>query len=115
MAVIAGNIPAMRAANAATATVPIVFAGGVEDPVQEGLVASLNRPGGNVTGVIFFGAKRLELLRQLVPKATTIGVIENPDPDTEGERHDVQAAAQAMRTPKTQPHYLHRWAGFYVH
>ena len=88
------------AAKAATTTVPIVFATG-SDPVKDGLVASLNRPGGNVTGVNFLGgalgAKRLELLRQLVPKATTIGVLVNPNRvDTEAERRDVQAAAQAI-------------------
>jgi putative ABC transport system substrate-binding protein len=99
-AVIAGNTVAMLAAKAATATIPIVFAGG-SDPVKLGLVASLNRPGGNVTGSMFFagvlGAKRLELLRQLVPLATTIGVLVNPDTDeTEAERRDVQAAAQAI-------------------
>jgi putative tryptophan/tyrosine transport system substrate-binding protein len=71
------------------------------DPVQEGLVASLNRPGGNATGVVFFssvlGAKRLELLRQLVPKETTFGVLVNPNiPETQAERTDVQAAAQAI-------------------
>jgi putative ABC transport system substrate-binding protein len=64
-------------------------------------VASLNRPGGNVTGVVFFGsvlgAKRLELLRQLVPTETTIAMLVYPNsPDTEAERRDVQAAAQAM-------------------
>jgi putative ABC transport system substrate-binding protein len=66
-----------------------------------GLVASLTRPGGNVTGVHFFlgvlGAKRLDLLRQFVPKATTIGVLVNPDsPNTEAERRDVQTAAFAI-------------------
>ena len=71
------------------------------DPVQDGLVTSLNRPGGNVTGVSFFssalGAKRLELLRQLVPSATTIAVLVNPDnPNTEADRRDVQAAALAI-------------------
>ena len=79
---------------------PIVFATG-GDPVRDGLVASLNRPGGNVTGVSFItavlGAKRLELLRQFVPKATTIGVLVNPNtPDTEADRRDVQAAALAI-------------------
>jgi putative tryptophan/tyrosine transport system substrate-binding protein len=77
VAVIVGNTDSAVAAKAATTTVPIVFATG-SDPVRDGLVASLNRPGGNVTGVAFFssvlGAKRLELLRQLAPRATTIAV-----------------------------------------
>jgi putative ABC transport system substrate-binding protein len=100
VSVIAGDNVAALAAKAATKTIPIVFAGG-GDPVQEGLVASLNRPGGNVTGVNFFagalGPKRLELLLQLVPKATTIAVLVNPNTtETEAERTDVQAAAQAI-------------------
>ena len=100
VAVIVGNTPAALAAKAATTTVPIVFAGG-GDPVTEGLVASLNRPGGNVTGVSFFsgvlGAKRLELLRQFVPRAMIIAMLVNPNtPVTEAERRDLQATAQAI-------------------
>jgi putative ABC transport system substrate-binding protein len=100
VAVIVGNIAPTLAAKAATTTVPIIFATG-SDPVQDGLVASLNRPGGNVTGVVFMtsmlGAKRLDLLRQLVPKATTIAMLVNPNnPNTEAERRDVQTAALAL-------------------
>jgi putative ABC transport system substrate-binding protein len=100
VSVIAGNSLAMLAAKAATATIPVVFASG-GDPVQQGLVASLNRPGGNVTGVVFItgtlGTKRLELLRQIAPKATAIGMLANPNTtETEAERTDVQAAAQAI-------------------
>jgi len=97
---IVGNFNSALAAKAATTTIPIVFASG-GDPVSDGLVTSLNRPGGNITGINFLGgelgAKRLELLRQLVPGATTIGVVVNPNrADTEGERRDVLAAAQAI-------------------
>jgi putative ABC transport system substrate-binding protein len=100
VSVIVANSIAAIAAKAATTTVPIVFAGG-GDPIEEGLVASLNRPGGNVTGVNFFvavlGPKRLGLLRQLVPQATTIAMLVNPNtPDTEAERSDAQAAALAI-------------------
>jgi len=100
VAVIVVNAPAAIAAKGATTTVPIVFMTG-SDPVKDGLVASLNRPGGNVTGVSFLagslGAKRLELLRQLVPRATTIGVLVNlTSRETEAERKDLQAAAQAI-------------------
>lgn len=92
--------PAGLAAKAATATIPIVFANG-GDPVAHGLVSNLNRPSGNVTGVTFFtaqlGTKRLELLRELVPKAGTIAVLvnqNNPPSVLDGTR--VQQAAQAV-------------------
>jgi putative tryptophan/tyrosine transport system substrate-binding protein len=97
VAVIVGNLVAALAAKAASTTVPIVFATG-GDPVKDGLVTNLNRPGGNVTGVSFFasmvGAKRLEQLRQLVPSTTTIGVLDGPD-RTE-DRGDVEVAARAI-------------------
>jgi putative ABC transport system substrate-binding protein len=100
VAVIVGNTPSALAAKAATKTVPIVFASGT-DPVRVGLVASLNRPGGNITGVSFLvgvlGAKRLGLLHKLVPKATIIAALVHPNSrETEAERSDLLAAAQAM-------------------
>jgi putative ABC transport system substrate-binding protein len=98
--VIVGNSLAARAAKAATTTVPIVFFSGI-DPVRDGLVAGLNRPGGNVTGVNFLStavaAKRLELLHQLAPKATTIAaLVHRNSPQAEAERRDLPPAAQAM-------------------
>jgi ABC-type uncharacterized transport system substrate-binding protein len=100
VAVIVANHMSALAAKAATTTVPIIFATG-SDPVADGLVTSLNRPGGNITGVSFLGstvgAKRLELLHQFVPKATTIAMLVSPGiRETEAERSDVQAAAQAV-------------------
>jgi ABC-type uncharacterized transport system substrate-binding protein len=100
VAVIVGNLNAAVAAKAATTTIPIIFASG-SDPVKDGLVASLNRPGGNITGVMFLvsglGAKRLDLLRQFLPKATLIAMLVNPGSvDTEAERRDVQEAAQRL-------------------
>jgi putative ABC transport system substrate-binding protein len=101
VAVIVGDTLSVIPAKAATTAVPIVFATG-GDPVRSGLVASLNRPGGNVTGVVFFGAvlgaKRLELLHQLLPRATTIAMLLNPDSlSSKPERIDVQAGADAIR------------------
>jgi len=100
VAAIVGNLNAALAAKAATTTIPIIFASG-SDPVRDGLVASLNRPGGNVTGVAFLvtglGGKRLDLLRQLVPKANLIAMLVNPGSiDTEAERRDVETAAQRL-------------------
>jgi putative ABC transport system substrate-binding protein len=99
VAVIVGNTVAAIAAKTATTAIPVVFYTG-GDPVEVGLVASLNRPGGNITGVSFFGnvlgAKRLELLRKLVPQATTIAMLVNPSPDAEPERRDVEATARAI-------------------
>ena len=99
-AVIVANNPGAQAAKAAATTIPVVFVTG-SDPVRDGLVASLNRPGDNFTGVVFIasvlGAKRLDLLRQLVPKATTIAMLVRPNTtETEAERIDVQNAAQAL-------------------
>jgi putative ABC transport system substrate-binding protein len=97
----ADGISAAFAAKAATATIPIVF-GVAEDPVRLGLVASLARPGGNLTGVNFLSselvAKRLELLRELVPAATRVAVLINPDnaASTETTSREVAAAARAM-------------------
>ena len=93
VAVIAGNNIAAIAAKAATTTVPIVFATG-GDPVRDGLVVRLSRPGGNATGVSFLGgtvgAKRLDLLRQAVPKAGTIALLVHPNtPEGVRERADV--------------------------
>jgi putative ABC transport system substrate-binding protein len=95
-----GNAPAL-AARAATARVPIVFVSG-GDPMKAGLVASLNRPGGNVTGVnlIFteLVPKRLELLHELVPKAARIAALVNPNyPDVDLQRRELQEAAGAIR------------------
>jgi len=90
----------VRVAKSATATIPIVFYAGA-DPVAQGFVTSLNRPGGNATGVSFFatalGGKRLGLLRELLPKAKTVTMIVNPsNPASAAQVNDLQDAAQTF-------------------
>jgi putative tryptophan/tyrosine transport system substrate-binding protein len=99
--VAAGGTPSALAAKAATATIPIVF-GVAVDPVELGLVASLNRPGGNLTGVtnlnVEVGQKRVELLREMLPSATLIAVLVNPTNPTIGEPfvRDLEVAARML-------------------
>jgi putative ABC transport system substrate-binding protein len=98
---IPGSGTAALAAKAATSTIPIVFGTG-SDPVNQGLVGSLNRPGGNATGVNFFTvelvAKRMQLLLELVPAAKRVGFLVNPtDPEGSGTVHDVEAAAEGRQ------------------
>src|SRR5260370_9482632 len=98
-----GTGAAGLAAKAATTTVPIVFGVG-GDPVKLGLVASLNRPGGNATGVNFLTtelvAKRMQLLREVVPAASRVALLVNPtDAVNESTRRDVEAAAGGLRAP----------------
>jgi putative tryptophan/tyrosine transport system substrate-binding protein len=99
--IFASPIPAALPAKSATTTIPIVFAIG-SDPVNVGLVASFNRPGGNITGVSWLGgptltAKRLELLHEIAASATVIAVIVNPNnPAAEADAKEVQAAARLM-------------------
>jgi putative ABC transport system substrate-binding protein len=98
--IVAGGVAAALAAKEVTKTIPIVFNTG-GNPIKLGLVTSLNRPGGNATGVNIFtselAAKRLELLRELVPTAALIGVLLNPDNPTAGpQSKDMQQAARAL-------------------
>jgi putative ABC transport system substrate-binding protein len=103
----AGGIPAARAAKNATSTIPIVFEIGT-DPVAEGLVASLARPGGNLTGVSFIAieltSKRLELLAELVPQAAAVGLLVNPN-NTNAERI-VRDGQEGSRTKGVGLHIL---------
>lgn len=100
-AVIVGNRTAIEAARAVSPGTPIVFVI-ADDPVKRGLVASLNRPGGNVTGITFFGgglliAKRLEMLHELIPGAATIAVLlDSTYPWSGGEMPSLKAAARAL-------------------
>ena len=93
-----GTISAL-AAKSTTTKIPVVFVTG-DDPVERGLVATLNRPGGNVTGVTFasaaLGAKRLQLLRSLAPKATLIGLLADASPESQSQSRDQQEAARAV-------------------
>jgi putative tryptophan/tyrosine transport system substrate-binding protein len=99
--IVAGSTPAARAAKAATQTIPIVFTGVGGDPVKLGLVPSLNRPGNNITGIsllsIALVPKRLELLRELAPKARTIGALVNPtNPNAEITVPELTSAAKTL-------------------
>jgi putative tryptophan/tyrosine transport system substrate-binding protein len=98
--IVATSYPAALAAKARTATIPVVFVSGAES-VQGGLVTSLSRPTGNLTGISVFhgelGAKRLELLRELVPTASVIGYLLNPkNPNSELHSDEVQVAAHTV-------------------
>ena len=99
---IGGTAPAL-AAKATTSTIPIVFLSAA-DPIKAGLVARLDRPGGNVTGISFLGtaleAKRLEILHKLVPSAALIGVLVDPTyPDAGAQRRELQDAADILKQP----------------
>jgi putative ABC transport system substrate-binding protein len=98
--IFAGGPPAVRAAEAQFPTLPIVFEMG-EDPVKEGLIASLNRPGGRITGVVNFlnqlFAKQMGLLREIAPRASVFGFLVNPsNPNAEPDIKETQAAAEEL-------------------
>jgi putative ABC transport system substrate-binding protein len=98
--VAAGGEPVALAAKGATHTIPVIFHMGEDDPIALGLVASFNRPGGNVTGLTLFNiaGKRLELLLELVPAAAVIGILVHPGAPTIGEKEVrlVQSAAGVL-------------------
>jgi len=101
--IFASPIPAALAAKATTATIPIVFAVG-SDPVETGLVTSLNRPGGNATGATFLsvelGSKRLELLRDLAPKIASVGLLVNPhNPNAAPQIKQMEEATKTLGLP----------------
>src|SRR5262249_6663308 len=98
--ILAGSLPSALAAKQATSAIPIVFVMGA-DPVKLGVVASLNRPGGNITGIYqYFGAlggKRLEFIRELVPSLAVLAALSNPkNPNPDDHLDDIQAAARAI-------------------
>ena len=102
-AIVGAGVPAAQAGKAATATTPIVFVIGA-DPVRVGLVASINRPGSNITGVVFsvtpLVGKVLGMLDELAPKASIIAVLRDPNgPDVESQSRDLEEAARAIGRP----------------
>ena len=107
--IVALGIPSIAAAKAATTTIPIVFSGSL-DPIAVGFIASLARPGGNITGIttlgVELGPKRLELLHELVPMATSIALLVDPNNpmSADAQSRDVLEAARKLGV---QPHILH--------
>jgi putative tryptophan/tyrosine transport system substrate-binding protein len=97
---VAGPLAATMAAKAATSKIPIIFANG-NDPVRFGVVASLSRPGGNITGISLLvnmlAAKQLELLHEMVPKAVLVGLLVNPgNPNADIDRRELETAANML-------------------
>jgi putative ABC transport system substrate-binding protein len=96
----AGGPPATLAVKAATSTIPIVFITG-DDPIKEGLIASFSRPGGTLTGVTVFAtapmwSKRLELIRELLPKATSVAILANPQDPAGPDMNEMTIAARSL-------------------
>jgi len=104
--IVPGSMEAVSAARSATDSIPIIFINAITDPVRAGLVASLSRPGGNITGLADFGsvlsAKRLELIKMLVPDASRIGILMTPiNPMTAGELVNAENGARALSLEAT--------------